>query len=92
MIKDIVIGFVLSILTTLAGSYIYLEYVMHFSFEKNLEMIIDSHNQGLVLTYGALPNILLFFVFLKRKEDYKARGVVMGIILTTFVVFGYNFL
>ena len=92
MKTHILIGFVVSILTTIAGSYIYLEYSSGFSFEKNWEMILQLNSQGTVLAYGALPNIALFFVFLKRKEEYKARGVIMGIMLVTLFVFGFNFL
>jgi hypothetical protein len=61
-------------------------------FERNWAIMVDTLSQGYVLTYGALPNILLFFVFLKKKQDYRARGVMLSIILTTFVVFFYNFL
>jgi len=88
----ILIGFIVSILTSIAGSYLYLEYGNSFSFEKNWEMMLQLKSQGTVLAYGALPNMALFFVFLKRKEEYKARGVIMGIILVTFFVFGFNFL
>jgi heme/copper-type cytochrome/quinol oxidase subunit 4 len=92
MTKQIVIGFIISILTTLAGSYIYLEYGILHDFDRNWELMLQEHTQGLTLTYGALPNILLFFVFLKRKEEYKARGLMIAIITVTLVVFGYNFI
>lgn len=92
MTKGIIIGFIISILTTVAGSYLYLEYGMRYSFEKNWEMMLQAHSQGMVLSIGALPNILLFFVFLKRKEEYKARGLIIAIMAVTLLVFGYNFI
>lgn len=89
MVKKIIIGFVLSILVSLAGSYLYLEYGNN-GLETSWQWMLETNNQGLVLSLGALPNLLLFFVFLKRREEYKARGVMMGVILIALVVFGYK--
>ncbi len=89
MKKKILIGFVLSVLATLAGSYLYMEFIMKNGFEASWQWMINTHKQGEILSLGAIPNLLLFFVFIKRKEDYKARGVLLGVILVAFVVFGY---
>ena len=91
MKKNILIGFILSILTTIAGSYLYMEYVMKNGFEASWQWMLDTNNQDMILSLGAIPNLLLFFVFLKRKEDYKARGVMMGVILVALIVFWYWF-
>ena len=90
MRKDIVIGFILSILVTIAGCYIYMEFIMHNGFEAAWEWMINTHNQSSILSLGAIPNLLLFFVFLKRKEDYKARGVLIGVILIALLVLGFK--
>ena len=92
MKKDILIGFILSILATIAGSYLYMEFIMKSGFEASWQWMIDTHNQGTILSLGAIPNLLLFFVYIKRKEDYKARGVLIGIILTAIIVLGYKLL
>ncbi len=90
MIKKIIIGFIISILTTIAGSYLYMEYVMKNGFEASWQWMIDTNNQEMILALGAIPNLLLFFVFLKRKEDYKARGVMLGVILAALLVFWFT--
>ncbi len=90
MKKNILIGFILSILTTIAGSYLYLEFIMQNGFEASWQWMLDTHNQGTILSLGAIPNLLLFFVFLKRKEDYKARGVLIGVVLIALTVVGYK--
>ena len=90
MKKKIFIGFVLSLLTTIAGSYIYMEFIMRNGFETSWQWMLDTHSQGTILSLGAIPNLLLFFVFLRRKEDYKARGVMIGVILVALFVFGYK--
>lgn len=87
-----IIGFILSLLTTLAGSYIYMEFIMKNGFEASWEWMLETHSQGTILSLGAIPNLLLFFVFLKRKEDIKARGVMFGVLLVALIVFGYKVL
>lgn len=91
MKKHILIGFVLSILVTIAGSYIYMEYIMQEGFEASWKWMVNTHNQSTILSLGAIPNLLLFFVFLKRKEDYKARGVLIGVILIAILVLAFKF-
>jgi len=90
MKTKIFIGFILSILTTIAGSYLYMEFVMKNGFEASWQWMVETQNQGMILSLGAIPNLLLFFVFIKRKEDYKARGVMLGVILAALLVFGFN--
>ncbi len=89
MIKKILTGFILSILATLAGTYLYMEFVMKDGFEAAWQWMIQTGNQDEILPLGALPNLLLFYVFMRRKEYYKARGVVLGVLLVALLVFGY---
>lgn len=86
MYQKIVIGFLLSIFTTLAGSYVYLELATPEGFEKSWKMMIEGGLQSVVLSLGAIPNLLLFFVFIKRREDYKAKGVLIGVLLAALIV------
>jgi len=82
-------GLVLSLLVTLAGSYLYMEFVMKNGFEASWQWMIETHNQDEILPLGAIPNLLLFYVFNKRREYYKARGVVLGVLLVALVVFWF---
>lgn len=86
------IGFVLSILATMAGMYIYMEFGMPDGFEASWKWMIENHFQSTIISLGAIANLLLFFVFIKRKEDYKARGVLLGVVITALVVFGFKFI
>lgn len=89
MKKQILIGFILSLLTTIAGSYLYMEFVMKDGFEAAWQWMVETHNQDEILPLGAIPNLLLFYVFNRRKEYYKARGVVIGVVLVALIVFGF---
>lgn len=90
MYKKIAIGFILSILATIAGSYIYMEYIMPEGFESSWKWMLENHEQSSIISLGAIPNLLLFFVFIKRKEDYKARGVLIGVILAALTVLAFK--
>ncbi len=85
------IGFLVSIFATLAGAYVYLELAMNYGFEKNWQLMRETGNEGMVLSLGAIPNILLFFVFLRKKQDFRARGVLAGVILVAFAVMFFSF-
>ena len=37
---------------------------------------------GSVIALSAIPNLFVFWVFLKKKQDYRARGV----LITTIAV------
>lgn len=91
MYKNIIIGFVLSILATIAGIYVYLELISQVSVEKTWQSILQNGMLSTVIALGSIPNILLFFVFIKRKEDYKARGVMLGVIVAALAVFWFRF-
>lgn len=86
MYQKIAIGFFLSLLATLAGSYLYLEFATKAGFDNSWKLMIEEQLQSFVLLVGAIPNILLFYVFNKRCEEYKARGVLMGVVLVALVI------
>ena len=69
----------------------YLQYFSQFGFEETLQMIKDGNLYGTVLSLAALPNLFVFFVFIKKKQDYRARGVLMATILTALVTFVLKF-
>ncbi len=78
--KEILIGFLVSLLATAAGLFIYLEYISRFGFQETLDMILKGGVLGPVLTLAALPNLLAFFLFLRKNQDYRSRGVLIGVI------------
>ncbi len=44
---------------------------------------------GKLVSLGAILNLIAFFVFIKKKQDYKARGVLIATIfiaIFTFVI------
>ncbi|QOD60350.1 hypothetical protein H9I45_13520 [Polaribacter haliotis] len=87
--KDILIGVLVSLFATFGGIFLYLEYFSRYNFNETLQMIREGNLYGKVLSLAAIPNLFVFFVFIKKKQDNKAKGVLIATILialTTLVL------
>ena len=90
--KDIFIGFLVGLFATASGFFLYLEYGSKFGFYESLTMVKKGNLIGKVLTLAAIPNLFVFFVFLKKKQDNKAKGVLFATIFTAFLTLILQFL
>ena len=79
--KDIGIGILVSLFATFGGIFLYLEYFSRFGFYETIEMIQQGKLYGKVLSLAAIPNLFVFFIFIKKKQDNKAKGVLITTIL-----------
>ncbi len=78
--KEIAIGVLVSLLATACGLFIYLQYISQGTFAETIKMVREGGVLGPVLALAAIPNLFVFWVFLKKKQDYRARGVLMATI------------
>jgi Co/Zn/Cd efflux system component len=92
MKKEILIGFLVAVFATICGFYLYVELFSKFRFYETLEIIKEQNLFGKVLGLAAIPNLFVFFVFLKKKQDYRARGVLIATILTAMIMLIMKFL
>ena len=79
--KDILIGVLVSLFATAAGCFLYVEYFSKFSFNETLQLIQDGDLYGKILSIAAIPNLFVFFIYIKKKQDNRAKGVLMTTIL-----------
>ena len=86
MYKEIAIGFIIALIATAFGCFIFIEFFSYFEFYKSLDLIVEGRLQGKVLVLGALANLFVFFVFIKKKQEYRARGVLLETILIALFV------
>ena len=87
--KDILIGILISLFATAAGCFLYVEYFSKFGFNETIQMIEDGDLYGKILSIAAIPNLFVFFIFIKKKQDHKAKGVLLSTIviaLTTLIL------
>jgi len=86
MRKEILVGILVGLLATLLGFYLYVEFVLNGSFQESLVIINNKNLYGQILSIAAIPNLLVFFIFIKKKQDYKARGVLIATFLVAFLI------
>lgn len=87
--KDILIGILISLFATAAGCFLYVEYFSKFGFNETIQMIEDGDLYGKILSIASIPNLFVFFIFIKKKQDHKAKGVLLSTIviaLTTLIL------
>jgi hypothetical protein len=52
-------------------------------------MIQEGDLYGKILSLAAIPNLFVFFIFIRKKQDNRAKGVLMTTIiiaLTTLIL------
>ncbi|MFO7673194.1 MAG: hypothetical protein R6V74_05750 [Lutibacter sp.] len=86
MKKEILIGFLVALVATSFGCFLFIEFFSPLDFEESLVRIKEGNLEGKILVLGAIANFFVFFVFLKKKQIYRARGVIMETFLIAFIV------
>lgn len=86
MKKEILIGFVVALIATSFGCFIFIEFFSNFEFYKSMALIKEGNLEARVLVLGAIANFFVFFVFLKKKQIYRARGVLLETFLVALIV------
>jgi len=86
MIKEMLIGFMVGLIATAVCTFIFIEFFSSRDFYTSLELIQEGNLEGKVLSLGAIANFLVFFVFLKKNQIYRARGVLFETFFIAFLV------
>jgi CDP-diglyceride synthetase len=84
--KEIIIGFLVALLATAFGFFVYVEFVLNYDFSEAIKTINKEDLWGKIIGLSALPNILVFFIFIKKKQDYRARGVLLETFVLAFFI------
>jgi Mg/Co/Ni transporter MgtE len=84
--KEILIGFITGILSNIIGILLYVWIFSDISLYDTLEESFINGFLGTLITAGAILNFLPFFIFLKKKQLYRARGVLLASILAALLI------
>ncbi|MDO6738235.1 hypothetical protein [Wenyingzhuangia sp. 2_MG-2023] len=80
--KQILIGTVLGLVVSAIGAVLYVTIMFpKQSIENVFVKLFESGLITKVITLGTLPNVLVFHLLIKRNQIYKARGVLMAVVL-----------
>ena len=83
--KDLILGFLIGIITTTIGSFLFIKLVLQNDFIHGFQYVKNQGYLGKIITLGAVLNIIVFFVLLKYNKEIVARGVVLATIVLALV-------
>lgn len=90
--KEIFIGFLVGLIANAIG---FIMALFIFGNTSNISTAFQqSLDQGIftkLVSMGALLNLVVFFMFIKIKRDYRARGVIFATIAVTITTFLVNY-
>lgn len=89
--KEIFIGFFIGLLANSIG-LILATFILGNGESINV-VIKQSIAEGIfgkLVTIGAILNLVAFFIFIKKKQDYRARGVILATVLVAISTFLIN--
>lgn len=93
MIKqNLFTGFLTGIAANIAGVLLYISLLSNAGIDATLQDAVANGYLGKIIALGAILNFLPFFVFLKKKQNYHARGVLLATVCVAVAVAIYKFL
>ena len=85
---DLLIGFIIGIIASVLGMFLYITIVMHTDFLAGIQTMKNEGQLGKIITLGSILDLIVFAVLLKMNKELMARGVVLAVIaLTIFTLF-----
>ena len=88
--KEIITGFLVGIVFTFLGviaALFVFSFAKELSFKSTFDVIKEQDRLWALLALGAIPSQLAFFIFIRKKLDYRARGVVLATFIIAFTVY-----
>ncbi len=92
MNKDLGIGITIGLIANaigLAVAAFIIGRLKGYDFVSVIETAASEGSIGQLMSLGAILNLIVFFVFIRRRQDYRARGVLLITVLiavSTFVI------
>lgn len=86
IVKEVLIGFLVAVAANLAGMFLYISFFSEYTVETTLAAAVEDGFIGSLIALGAILNFLPFFVFLKKNQLYRVRGVLIATLLAAIVI------
>jgi hypothetical protein len=90
--KEVVIGLLIGLIANAIGLFISATLLGNEDdFVSVLKTASAQGFLGKLISLGAVLNLIAFFIFIKKKQDYRARGVLLATIFVALFTFILNF-
>ncbi len=89
--KEIAIGLLIGLIVNCIG-FILCVFIFsaiasqNLSFSETIEASIKNDSFGSLIVLGAIPNLFVFFSFIKKNNIYKARGVLLATLIAAICI------
>ena len=83
--KDLLIGFIIGIITSILGSYLFITFFTDFDFMSGIHSMKSEGKLGKLITLGSILDLLVFAILLKLNKEMMARGVVLAVICIAII-------
>lgn len=84
--KEILIGILVGLITNIAGVYLYVAIFTDYDLASAIRLAYADQFLGGLIAIGAGANFLPFFVYLKKDQVLRARGVLILTVLMAVVI------
>ena len=84
--KEVFIGLIIGLIANTAGSYLYIYFFSDYSLEETIKNALMQDVFGNIIALGAILNLFIFFIFLKKNQFYRARGVVLATVVAAMII------
>lgn len=86
--SDLFLGILLGFATTFIGVFFFISLFTEYDFIEGITIMKSNNLMGKIMTLGAILNIIVFFILLKKNKELMARGIVLStIILAVLTLF-----
>lgn len=90
--KDVIIGIVVGLIANAIGIFLAATFLdMQSGKNEGVMKVIEAAQMegflGKLVSLGAILNLIAFFIFIKKRQDYKARGVLIATMLMAILTF-----
>jgi len=91
--KEVFKGLVVGIVANVIGLYLA---TLILGNGDEFVMVLKSASAegflGKLISLGSILNLAAFFVFIKKRQDYRARGVLLATVLVALITFIFKFM
>ncbi len=84
--KELLLGFVIGLIANLVGSYLYIYFFSDRTLKDTLNLALQEGVLGNIIGLGAIFNLAIFFIFLKKNQFYRARGAILATLIAALIV------
>ncbi|WP_250433103.1 hypothetical protein [Hanstruepera flava] len=93
MKKEILIGFLIGLIANAIGLYLAATFLGNGDdFTTVIKAAAAENFLGKLVSLGAVLNLLAFFVFIRKKQDYRARGVLLATVIVAVLTFVFKYI